>query len=156
MHDRMKKNVPWHILAPSAVACDMFLLRASAHHWHVSAFLCNREFQGISYYTKRQFPAFARELPPISLTAIFKIVPTAFCKTNTDFLQIYLQISDPNSDFVRFPLIQFRPVFITSPRKIIPHRSPRCQFPRFQTFPPIHLQRSDLKMPEASVQDGYY
>ena len=27
----MKKNVPWHILAPSAVACDMFLLRASAH-----------------------------------------------------------------------------------------------------------------------------
>ena len=26
-----KKNVPWHILAPSAVACDMFLLRASAH-----------------------------------------------------------------------------------------------------------------------------
>ena len=49
----VKKNVPWHILAPSAVACDMFLLRASAHHWHVSAFLCNREFQGISYYTKR-------------------------------------------------------------------------------------------------------
>ena len=27
----MKKNVPCHILAPSAVACDMFLLRASAH-----------------------------------------------------------------------------------------------------------------------------
>ena len=27
----MEKNVPWHILAPSAVACDMFLLRASAH-----------------------------------------------------------------------------------------------------------------------------
>ena len=27
-------------------------------------------------------------------------VPTAFCKTNTDFLQIYLQISVPNSDFV--------------------------------------------------------
>ena len=49
---RIKKNVPWHILAPSAVACDMFLLRASAHHWHVSAFLCNRKFQGISYYTK--------------------------------------------------------------------------------------------------------
>ena len=30
---------------------------------------------------KRQFPAFARELPPISLTAVFKIVPTAFCKS---------------------------------------------------------------------------
>ena len=27
----LKKNVPWHILAPSAVACDMFLLRASAY-----------------------------------------------------------------------------------------------------------------------------
>ena len=27
----MKKNVPGHILAPSAVACGMFLLRASAH-----------------------------------------------------------------------------------------------------------------------------
>ena len=51
-----KKNVPWHILAPSAVACDMFLLRASAHHWHVSAFLCNRGFQGISYYIKKQKP----------------------------------------------------------------------------------------------------
>ena len=49
----VKKNVPWHILAPIAVACDMFLLRASAHHWHVSAFLCNREFQGISYYTTK-------------------------------------------------------------------------------------------------------
>ena len=28
---KLKKNVPWHILAPSAVACDIFLLRASAH-----------------------------------------------------------------------------------------------------------------------------
>ena len=46
--------MPWHILAPSAVACDMFLLRASAHHWHVSAFLCNRKFQGISYDTKKR------------------------------------------------------------------------------------------------------
>ena len=53
---QVKKNVPWHILAPSAVACDMFLLRASAHHWHVSAFLCNREFQGISHYTKNRLP----------------------------------------------------------------------------------------------------
>ena len=53
-HIILAKNVPWHILTPSAVACDMFLLRASAHHWHVSAFLCNREFQGISYYTKNR------------------------------------------------------------------------------------------------------
>ena len=28
---KVKKNVPWHIPAPSAVACDSFLLRASAH-----------------------------------------------------------------------------------------------------------------------------
>ena len=32
----------------------LFLLRASAHHWHVSAFLCNRKFQGISYDTKKR------------------------------------------------------------------------------------------------------
>ena len=54
----------------------------------------------ISIDEKRRFPAFAREPPPISLIPIFKIVPTAFCKTNTDFLQIYLQISDPDSGFV--------------------------------------------------------
>ena len=34
----LKKNVPWHILSPRAVACDNLHLRASAHHWHVSAF----------------------------------------------------------------------------------------------------------------------
>ena len=53
-HIILAKNVPWHILTPSAVACDMFLLRASAHHWHVSAFLCNRKFLGIPYYTKNR------------------------------------------------------------------------------------------------------
>ena len=26
-----KKNVPWHILAPAAIACDIFLIRRSAH-----------------------------------------------------------------------------------------------------------------------------
>ena len=30
-HSNKTKNVPWHILAPSAVACDMIPLRASAH-----------------------------------------------------------------------------------------------------------------------------
>ena len=25
------KNVPWHILAPAAVACDIYLIRRSAH-----------------------------------------------------------------------------------------------------------------------------
>lgn len=145
------------VFLPYPLSIDLpyqFLLYFRTHSsfpsYHTFIFHIN-----ISIDEKRRFPAFAREPPPISLIPIFKIVPSAFCKTNTDFLQIYLQISDPNSDFVRFPLIQFRPVFITSPRKIIPHRSPRCQFPRFQTFPPIHLPRSDLKMPEASVQDGY-
>ena len=52
---RMKKNVPWHILAPSAVACDNLHLRASAHHWHVSAFLCNREFYRDSLLHKRHY-----------------------------------------------------------------------------------------------------
>ena len=50
---RIKKNVPWHILAPREVACDNLHLRASAHLWHVSAFLCNREFLGISCYIKK-------------------------------------------------------------------------------------------------------
>ncbi len=59
----IKKNVPWHILAPSAVACDKLHLRASAHHWHVSAFLCNRGFQGISYYTKNRPPISRQTLP---------------------------------------------------------------------------------------------
>ena len=40
----IKKNVPWHILAPRTVACDNLYLRASVHLGHVSAFLCNREF----------------------------------------------------------------------------------------------------------------
>ena len=35
-------------LAPRAVACDNLHLRASAHLWHVSAFLWNREFLEIS------------------------------------------------------------------------------------------------------------
>ena len=30
--------MPWHIFAPRAVACDNLHLRASAHHWHMSAF----------------------------------------------------------------------------------------------------------------------
>ena len=50
---KVKKNVPWNILAPRAVACDDLHLRASVHLWHVSAFLCNGEFLGISYYSKK-------------------------------------------------------------------------------------------------------
>ena len=43
----------WHILAPRAVACDYLHLRASVQLWHVSAFLCNGEFLGISCYMKK-------------------------------------------------------------------------------------------------------
>ena len=63
----LKKDVPWHILAPRAVTCDNLHLRASAHLWHVSAFLCNREFLGISCYIKKRrgfltFPETAPQL----------------------------------------------------------------------------------------------
>ena len=44
-----EKNVPWHILAPSAVACDKFLLRASAQQLHVIAFFFNKKIKGIYY-----------------------------------------------------------------------------------------------------------
>ena len=51
---RWTTNVSWHIRASRAVACDIFLLRVSAHHWHVSAFLRNRKFLGIPYYKKKE------------------------------------------------------------------------------------------------------
>ena len=47
-------NIPKHIWAPRAVACDIFLLRVSAHQWHVSAILGNRDFHGMPYYTKKE------------------------------------------------------------------------------------------------------
>ena len=43
------KNVPWHILAPAAVACDIYIVRRSAHPH--GAFLCNGN--EVSYYTKK-------------------------------------------------------------------------------------------------------
>ena len=46
MQDDIKKNVPWHILAPSAVACDIFLLRASAHP--AERFLLYRKCDAVS------------------------------------------------------------------------------------------------------------
>ena len=48
----IEKNMPRHLLASRAVACDKLHLRASGHFGHVSAFLCNREFFGISCYIK--------------------------------------------------------------------------------------------------------
>ena len=46
------KNVSQHIQASCAVACGKLHLRAGVHLWHVSTFLCNREFPGISCYIK--------------------------------------------------------------------------------------------------------
>ena len=44
----VKKNVPWHILAPSAVACDKLHHRASAHRWQVVPFCVPGSSNGIS------------------------------------------------------------------------------------------------------------
>ena len=52
----LKKNVPRHILAPSAVACDIFLLRASAHP--AERFLLYRKCDAISYKVKRMRDSF--------------------------------------------------------------------------------------------------
>ena len=41
---KVKKNVPRHILATSAVARDDLHLRASAHHWHVVPFCSTGKF----------------------------------------------------------------------------------------------------------------
>ena len=38
------KNVPWHILAPAAVACDIYIVHRSAHP------------RGAFYFTGKQFP----------------------------------------------------------------------------------------------------
>ena len=45
---RTNKNVPWHILAPSAVACDKLHHRASAHRWQVMPFCVLGSSNGIS------------------------------------------------------------------------------------------------------------
>ena len=45
---KVKKNVPWHILAPSAVACDKLPHRASAHYWQVVPFCVLGSSNGIS------------------------------------------------------------------------------------------------------------
>ena len=47
-----KKNVPRHILAPSAVACDNLHLRASAHLRHAVPFCFTGSSIGISCETK--------------------------------------------------------------------------------------------------------
>ena len=74
---KVKKNVPWNILAPRAVACDDLHLRASVHLWHVSAFLCNGEFLGISCYIK--IPGYTRR-GPCSKNPLFMLFPEKFRK----------------------------------------------------------------------------
>ena len=44
----VNKNVPWHILAPSAVVCDKLPHRASAHRWQVVPFCVLGSSNGIS------------------------------------------------------------------------------------------------------------
>ena len=41
------KNVPWHILAPAAVACDIIIVRRSVHP--AGGFLYNRKCNFLLY-----------------------------------------------------------------------------------------------------------
>ena len=50
----IKKNVPRHILAPSAVARDDLHLRASAHHWHVVPFCSTGKFHRTFLLNKKR------------------------------------------------------------------------------------------------------
>ncbi len=42
-----------------------------AHLWHVNAFLCNREFPGISCYIKRLLIYISTDMDPQSFSYIF-------------------------------------------------------------------------------------
>ena len=44
------KNVPWHILAPAAVACDIIIVRRSAHP--AGGFLYKRKCNFLLYKTE--------------------------------------------------------------------------------------------------------
>ena len=69
----------WHILTPRAVACDYLHLRASVQLWHVSAFLCNGEFLGISCYIK--IPGYTRRGPCSNMkNPLFMLFPEKFRK----------------------------------------------------------------------------
>ena len=74
----IEKNVPRHLLASRAVTCDKLHLRASAHFGHVSAFLCNREFLGISCYIKQS----PEQIHKICFRGYHKrSIPDFFCYT---------------------------------------------------------------------------
>ncbi len=69
----IKKNVPWHILAPRAVTCDNLHLRASAHLWHVSAFLCNRNSRNFLLHKKDQVPSNTQSLIKSLFCLVIKV-----------------------------------------------------------------------------------
>ena len=75
----IEKNVPRHLLASRAVACDKLHLRAGAHFGHVSAFLCNREFLGISCYIKNNPQN--RSIKSVSGDIIRGVFRISFCYT---------------------------------------------------------------------------
>ena len=82
----------------------VFCQRIRAHHWHVSAFLCNRNFQGISYYTKNRH------------TFLYNGLLYIPSKLHTEFL--LLSIFHPSGNNFLFP-IQFLTIsFWLSPRPI--------------------------------------
>ena len=62
--NKINKNVPWHILAPSAVACDNLHLRASAHLRHAVPFCFTGSSIGISCETKKAAAPHARDRQP--------------------------------------------------------------------------------------------
>ena len=43
----LTKNVPWHILAPAAVACDTYLVRRSAHPERSVFYILGKDFPNI-------------------------------------------------------------------------------------------------------------
>ena len=44
---RRRKNVPRHILAPAAVACDIYLVRRSAHPKRSVFYILEKDFPNI-------------------------------------------------------------------------------------------------------------
>ena len=58
------KNVPWHILASAAVACDIIIVRRSAHP--AGGFLYNRKYNFLLYKKRKMEPG-PPTLPQLSL-----------------------------------------------------------------------------------------
>ena len=48
IHTKKTKNVPWHILAPAVVACDIISIRSSSAH-SAGGFLYNRKCNSLLY-----------------------------------------------------------------------------------------------------------